>query len=277
VQIILTISILSFSFLQEGRHDSEIEKKELWSKTTWRRNIIDLHPECFTLFINGGGGGTEPSPIQIYQFKFIIPEKSIHVSKFSVNWISKISTAAATQSQSSWNRDLKGCQLQVLRILIDWQTSCPLATQSPSASKRFTFIIQILPSSQISRSQGIKGSPANSALPAFLPQALASERVGASVVVKNWPLSRWWRVIKQLSTPFENSTSFHPFISFRHSRSSRSPSSIQKINHPRRFHYSNILNVPLTRKLWSLSICALVTDHPKSPPSVMQPGPLPRS
>ena len=67
---------------------------------------------------------------------------------------------------------------------------------------------------------------------------------------------------KQSSTTFKIFTSFNPSISFRHSRSSQSPSSVQKIDHPKRFRHSDIPNLPPSQKLRSPSIRAPVTDHP---------------
>jgi len=89
--------------------------------------------------------------------------------------------------------------------------------------------------------------------------------------------SGWWYVSKQLNVLFGTSTSFNPSSSIRLSRSSRSPSSVQKMDHPERFRHSDILNLPLSRKLPSPSIQAPATDHSQFPSSVMQPDFLSRS
>ena len=55
-------------------------------------NIIDFYPKSFTLFIDGG------EEAKRFQFKILVLEKSIHVSRSSVNQISRIPTISATRS-----------------------------------------------------------------------------------------------------------------------------------------------------------------------------------
>jgi len=130
-----------------------------------------------------------------YPIKFSIPQKSIHIQRFSVNRIGRIPTITATWSQSSWCQDSKRCQLQVLRILIDWHASCPPPAWSPNTFRRFAFMIQILSSSQTSRkSQGIKRFPTNSVLPTPFSQA-PTGKWRTSVVDMGWESGiriLWW-------------------------------------------------------------------------------------
>ena len=82
------------------------------------------------------GGEGKSSPIQIF-----IPRKSVHLSRFSINRINKISTVIATWSQSIWHQDSKRCQLKVSRILINRHVSCPPTARSPNTSRKFAFMI----------------------------------------------------------------------------------------------------------------------------------------
>jgi len=126
---------------------------------------------------------------------------------------------------------------------------------SPSASRRFAFMVQILSSSQISKkSQCIKRSPTNFALPTSLPQAKERRHL-------------WWLKIGSHldddACPSNRAPSSRlPHHSICPSASVTPPEVHPKINHPRRFRHSDIPDLPPFWKLRSPSIRVLATDHP---------------
>jgi len=79
----------------------------------------------------------------LHQFKFLISEKSNHISKISVNQRGKISTAAPTGSLSSWHQDPKGCQLPISRSQVNQHDNCQPAAQSLLIQEIYTFMNQI--------------------------------------------------------------------------------------------------------------------------------------
>ena len=107
----------------------------------WQRLL--LH-ERFNLFIDRGG---MPN---LFQFKFSIPEKSVHIPKTSINQRDMILTVVFPRSQPSWRQDPKGRQLLISKCRISRQASRYPVTQSPHQSRRSALMIWIFPCPQAS-------------------------------------------------------------------------------------------------------------------------------
>jgi len=143
------------------------------------------------------------------QFKFLIPEKLVHVLRFLVNRISRRLTVGA-KTRNPISQSL--CLLDLKRQDPTPEKFSRLMRQLAASYTARILILKICiydPDPHLSTNiKGIKRSPTNSALLISCSQAPTIERVGASIVVKIWPRPRWRHVSLtfQLSEVHQSST-----------------------------------------------------------------------
>jgi len=189
--------------------------------------------------------------------------------------------------------------MQFLRDPADWSDSWQPAMQSPINSRRSTMIrgdpsyIPLSTSTKVS-SRHWK-SLWSTSLPTFLPQALVSEEAGGICSGQNLTLT-WRHVSKLLNNFFKKSTTLSPSRCLRHIQPSWSwPLFWRHFQHGAVFCHSKALTTarPISLKALTSSSSSpllaprpedfnsepetLTTDHPWSPPKIMQFHPPPHS